>query len=760
MFRIRLLLYLLFIVAQVNAQSNLSPRKMSNGKYGYVDQSSSPIIQPSFDKAFSFENDLAKVILNGKWGIIDVDGDVVAKPKFSYIGWADDPYYIRNRKNLELTNNPIPSGTVFFASDEGIYAYMIDEKWGLLNKGKTLKAAWDGIHHGEGGHFAAFDADLGWTWIDRNGKSADVYFKAVRPLKNGFLACRIDSLLGMCLFNPEARRIGNNCFEDIRSLNEEFMKARINKKWGVIDKNGEWVSEPEHEEIKYNKWNNALQYLPFSEWQVSDPDFKMQSALEFEILYRIDSTFFAVTKGEGKFIWQSNADRFHPIDVQDSVASYGPFLRIFNASHEGFGIYLKPWSEVYEGKAIEIQSLTGTDYCILRDALSKNLVLMDYRKGKTILQNFSSARPLEKKEGFLLIEREMDQGIYDVEKAEWIIEPLYSQILPVNDSAILAAGGDSVFHFDYRGTKRFSAEAEAICKVNDSTIGLLHGRGWQICNLEFKSLHETYFEALGTAENKYLPVKSDGGWGIINLQSRNYPLSTKYDSIGDARNGYRIVWYEGKKGIINENGYFTYPLNTFYEHIDPFDQAWTRAVHNDLAGLIDQNGTLKVSSQYEDFAPIIYEHIPFKFRSKWGLLDLKERIVMQPLNDSISILKNDVVQVWKNGKTGIRDFSDREMIAVEYDSVYRNAYGSYIVQKDGKYGFYNQDPRRVRPPGYETIIQFGENIIGVRKSGSWQLIDSQGKSLSDKRYADLYFNSQRKVFYLREKKSWIIESLD
>jgi hypothetical protein len=48
------------------AQVDLRPRKMSNGKYGYVDKSLSPIIKPEFDKAFPFDENVAKVIVKGK----------------------------------------------------------------------------------------------------------------------------------------------------------------------------------------------------------------------------------------------------------------------------------------------------------------------------------------------------------------------------------------------------------------------------------------------------------------------------------------------------------------------------------------------------------------------------------------------------------------------------------------------------------------------------------------------------------------------
>jgi hypothetical protein len=52
-----------------------------NGKWGYIDETGKIVIEPKFDKAWSFSESLAGVEVNGKWGYIDKTGKIVPAPK-------------------------------------------------------------------------------------------------------------------------------------------------------------------------------------------------------------------------------------------------------------------------------------------------------------------------------------------------------------------------------------------------------------------------------------------------------------------------------------------------------------------------------------------------------------------------------------------------------------------------------------------------------------------------------------------------------
>ncbi len=48
-----------------------------NGKYGYIDKTGKYVINPQFDKAGSFSEELAVVEIGGKWVYIDKTGKFI-----------------------------------------------------------------------------------------------------------------------------------------------------------------------------------------------------------------------------------------------------------------------------------------------------------------------------------------------------------------------------------------------------------------------------------------------------------------------------------------------------------------------------------------------------------------------------------------------------------------------------------------------------------------------------------------------------------
>jgi hypothetical protein len=63
----------------------LAAGSISN-KYGFIDKSGKPVIQPRFEWAEDFSEGLAAVSIGQKWGFINRSGDVVIEPGFDRVG--------------------------------------------------------------------------------------------------------------------------------------------------------------------------------------------------------------------------------------------------------------------------------------------------------------------------------------------------------------------------------------------------------------------------------------------------------------------------------------------------------------------------------------------------------------------------------------------------------------------------------------------------------------------------------------------------
>jgi len=50
--------------------------------WGYIDKTGKTVIEPQFDDARNFQEELARVKINKKWGYIDKTGKMVIEPQF------------------------------------------------------------------------------------------------------------------------------------------------------------------------------------------------------------------------------------------------------------------------------------------------------------------------------------------------------------------------------------------------------------------------------------------------------------------------------------------------------------------------------------------------------------------------------------------------------------------------------------------------------------------------------------------------------
>jgi hypothetical protein len=84
--------------------------KETNGKWGYIDEKGTPIVQAKYDSCEQFKYGYGRVRLNGKWGVVDKTGKEIFEPKYT---------------------NIVPG-------DNGLFIYY-DNAWGIMDRtGKTI----------------------------------------------------------------------------------------------------------------------------------------------------------------------------------------------------------------------------------------------------------------------------------------------------------------------------------------------------------------------------------------------------------------------------------------------------------------------------------------------------------------------------------------------------------------------------------------------------------------------------------------------
>lgn len=215
------------------------------GKFGYIDSTGEMITPKKFDKAFGFSEGLGKVQIGNVYGFIDRNGNMVIEPRFEKTG-------------------------VF---SEGVVNAQIGEKWGYVDKnGKVIiqpqfDAAWP---FSEG--LAVVEIQKAYGYVNKSGKVIiDPISTRYAGRFSGGLA-RVDiegdcfiNPLGDVVLRPKFNRAGDFSEGFAKVATEEVLQVDTDKpyrpgvlnlkrsskqKWGIIDKDGDIIVEPQYDSIE------------------------------------------------------------------------------------------------------------------------------------------------------------------------------------------------------------------------------------------------------------------------------------------------------------------------------------------------------------------------------------------------------------------------------------------------------------------------------------------------------------------------------
>ena len=195
---------------------------MEGGKCGFIDKTGAWAINPQFEEITGFQEEVAGAKSADKWGVIDRTGKWIVNPQFDKVEEFKD--------GLARTN---------IGGVSKKYERIIGGKWGFIDKtGKwVVNPQFDEVREFKDGLAAAnigetvdereFLVGGKWGFIDRTGKwFINPNFDKVSDFK--------DPLAGVTT-GGELRTYKHK---------NKTCKTLVGEKWGIIDKNGQWVVNP------------------------------------------------------------------------------------------------------------------------------------------------------------------------------------------------------------------------------------------------------------------------------------------------------------------------------------------------------------------------------------------------------------------------------------------------------------------------------------------------------------------------------------
>ena len=225
----------------------------------------------------------------------------------------------------------------------------------------------------------------------------------------------------------------------------------------------------------------------------------------------------------------------------------------------------------------------------------------------------------------------------------------------------------------------------------------------------------------------YYTIYDNGKWGVINSYGETV-IDASYDDM--------IVVPDSTKAVF----VCTYDVN--YE-----DGSYKSKVLNEKGKEIAK-GYDKVDTiaNYDKTQNIWYESNVLKVQKngKWGLCDFSGKEILPCEYESIETLKGvkNSLLIVKDGKYGLSDNSGNIIIEPNYSKIekieddYKNGY--IVINQEGKYGIIGFDKSVTLECNYEEIKGiYSANYFVVKNNGKYIIIDKEGNTVLENAFDDV-----------------------
>ena len=302
-------------LAQGSSKNNLIAMVMINGKYGFINPEGDYIINPKYPLARSFSNGLACVnfggmrndlisgAIGGTYGFIDTNGKLVQEAKsyskpvsfyndFAVIELDNGTVGFMNRK-FELVKGGFD---LLMPFRDGLAAAVINNEKivGFIDTTGEWKIKFDERHRigdfHEGIAFLIKDNKFGY--INTQGEIIiEPKYEGTYDFHEGLGAFLLNDKFGF--MNKEGEHIISNEYEDVADFSEGLCAVQKNGKWGYINNTGEIVIPFNFDVVRdfhqgfaaVSQGSNKVGYIDKNgDWLV-EPEF--YNALDFKNGYAI-----------------------------------------------------------------------------------------------------------------------------------------------------------------------------------------------------------------------------------------------------------------------------------------------------------------------------------------------------------------------------------------------------------------------------------------------------------------------------------------
>lgn len=242
-------------------------------------------------------------------------------------------------------------------------------------------------------------------------------------------------------------------------------------------------------------------------------------------------------------------------------------------------------------------------------------------------------------------------------------------------------------------------------------------KGWFVYNFFGRKVNKRPYESVGPSQNLDIPVKQGGYWGWMDFQGEQQ-IDFKFDDIrGIGLDTHFAADYLDHWGISTLNGkWIILPEYDDVQVISIYYVARRGMAHHIYSFQGDIIARLPYQVANKGFLQLEQD-------GKYGLVT-SEGTVIDPKYDEVGRV-GDFYVLQAAGKLKLIDASGREIVKPEDEisAVIDYSDGFFLVRKDGKYGFVDENGKLRVANRYDDALAYHEGLAPVSLLGRWGFID-------------------------------------
>jgi hypothetical protein len=412
--------------------------------------------------------------------------------------------------------------------------------------------------------------------------------------------------------------------------------------------------------------------------------------------------------------------------------------------------------------------------------LNKEWALID--KSNKILIPFAEHRLAEIKTGLfikgILKDGEVRMGVVNLQNRE-IIPSKYERIRLIHEVLELEIE-DKFGVSDLNGNILIKPLYDYIEYIGDNLCILSKDNLHALYNLYGEKLTDFKYMVISDYKNNRSKVRLKDLFGFINSQGQEI-IQPTYEMVYPFCNGYAVIEKGGKYGLIDTLGKIV--IQTKYDFLRDFHLGVASVKIDTKWGLIDISGKEITKPEFEEIRRVYNGIIAAKKDSKWAILNPQGQLLSSFEFDDVKISENDENEVRdfnlkeptndegyllisKNQKWGIIDIKGKIIVPTDYDYIYPFTNNVALIKKNEKWALIDKqgiiktefiyDKLEPYIAGRYNLKKHG--MILYEKNGQWGILDIKGKEITPPIYDLIKPSDDNYYMVLKNKKMGIIDS--